>query len=45
MGITSVRDITEDVLVDYVSNREYRQVEYIRSVKCFVQFLHRENPM
>jgi len=45
LGITFVRDITEDVLVDYVSNREYRQVEYIRSVKRFVQFLHRENAM
>ena len=45
LGITFVRDITEDVLVDYVSNHEYRQVEYIRSVKRFVQFLHRENAM
>lgn len=45
LGITFVRDITEDVLVDYVSNREYRRVEYIRSVKRFVQFLHRENAM
>lgn len=38
-GVHYAKDIDEDILVRYVSAREYRQAEYIRVVKLFVKFL------
>lgn len=38
-GVRHAKDIDEDILVRYVSAREYRQAEYIRVAKLFVKFL------
>lgn len=41
--IKHICDITEDTIIGYISNRKYRQVEYIRSAKLFMQFLYKSN--
>ena len=37
-GINHLSDITEEIIVGYLSQREYRQREYIRAVKLFLSF-------
>ena len=39
-GCQSVADINEDLLVEYISCREYRKAEYVRAVKLYVRFLY-----
>lgn len=38
-GITRLSAISEEVVIDYVSSREYRQVEYVKALKRFLSFL------
>lgn len=39
MGISYLHEITEEAILDYVTNHEYRQLEYVRTVKRFLAFV------
>lgn len=38
-GVCRLCDIAEDIIMSYVSMRENRQIEYVRSVKSLLIFL------
>lgn len=38
-GVTDLSGITEEAIMDYVSSRKHRQVEYVRAVKRFLTFI------
>lgn len=38
-GISCLNEITEEAILDYVTTREHRQIEYVRAVRRFLAFV------